>query len=83
MSGCLCGVDESFGQRVLVIRVGYGEGAADAVILVFASLLILGLAEIRQHVFIAPPGVSELAPLVVIFFMAADIDHAVDGTGTT
>ncbi len=43
-----------------------------------AAFLILGLAEIRQHVVIRPAGVAELAPEIEILALAADVDQAVD-----
>jgi hypothetical protein len=50
--------------------------------LVFAALLILSLFEIRQHVLIAPADIAELAPLIEILFLAADIDEPVDRART-
>ena len=61
-----------------VAQVGDAERAAGAVILVGAALLVLGLAEIRQHVVIGPAGIAELAPQVEILLLAADVDQAVD-----
>src|ERR1700753_2876733 len=36
-----------------------------------------------QAVIEGPAGVTKLAPVVEIFFLAADIDHAVDGARST
>ncbi len=41
----------------------------------------LGAAEIGQHVVPRPSGVAELAPVVIVLGLAADIEQAVDGGG--
>ena len=71
------GVDKGFGDRVF-FDVGNAERAAGAVEFVAAADLVLGALEIRQHVVERPAGVAELAPMVEILGLAADIDHAVD-----
>src|SRR4029077_19972976 len=50
-------------------------------IIVGAALLVLGAAEIRQHVVIGPADIAELAPMVEILTLAADVDEAVDRAG--
>ena len=54
--------------------------AADAVQFVLAALLVLGAAEIRQHVGECPAGIAELPPVIEILVLAADIEKAVDRT---
>src|SRR5438477_3924592 len=49
--------------------------------LVCAALLVLGLAEIRQHVGIAPAPVAELAPAIVVRGLPAHIHQPVDRGG--
>ena len=44
-----------------------------------AALLILGATEIWQDIFEAPAGVAELAPVIVIGGLAADIKEPIDG----
>ena len=60
--------------------VGHGERSADAVQVVRAALLVLGLAEIGQHVVEAPAGIAELAPVVEVLRLAAHVEQAVDRT---
>src|SRR6202030_1665359 len=43
-----------------------------------AARRVLGASEIWQHIVERPAGIAELAPMVEIFGLAADIDHAVD-----
>ena len=40
--------------------------------------MVLGFAEIRQHIIPAPAGIAELVPMVVICRLPAHVDHAVD-----
>src|SRR3989442_676834 len=49
-----------------------------AVKLVGAAGLVLGAPEIGQHIGRRSPLIAELAPIVEILGLAADIDHAVD-----
>src|SRR5262249_52890340 len=74
-------LEERFAQRMGVGRIGHRERPADAVILVRPALIVLRLAEVRQHVRVAPPGVAEIAPVVVVLALAADVDRAVDRAG--
>ena len=71
-------LDEGRGERMLVAHVRHAERPAGAVVLVGAALVVLGLAEVRQHVLVAPAGVAELAPVVEVLGLAADVDQAVD-----
>src|SRR5438874_72153 len=75
-----CG-DKGVVKFVPGAQIGDVERAALAVIIVGAALLVLGAAEIRQHVVIAPAEAAELAPIVEILFLAADVDQAVDRGG--
>ena len=59
-------------------RIAHAERAALAVIPVLEARVILGLAEIGQHVLIAPAGASHLTPFVVIARIATGIDLRVD-----
>src|SRR3954471_16077816 len=69
--------DESFGDRQ-VPEVGDAERPALAVKLIRAAALMLGLAEIRKHVRMAPADVAELAPAVVVLRLPAHIHQPVD-----
>src|SRR5262249_57725202 len=72
---------EGFRQRVAVTHVGDAERAARAMEGAGAALVVLRLAEIGQHVLVAPADVAALPPLVEIRRLAADVDQSVDGAG--
>ena len=74
----LRGVDERLAQRMRLADIGDRERPADAVQLVLAALLVLGAAEVRQHVVEAPAGIAELPPVIVVRRLAAQIEQAVD-----
>ena len=61
--------------------IGHRERSADAMILIRTALLVFGLFEIGQDIFIGPASAALLPPQIIIAGMAADIDHAVDRTG--
>ena len=46
-----------------------------------AALLVLGAAKIRQHVVEAPARIAELAPMVEVLGLPADIQKPVDRRG--
>ena len=52
------------------------SGPPVAVQLVRAALLVLGLAEIRQHVGMAPADIAELAPAVEVLAPARECTSA-------
>ena len=64
-------------------RTGFGDlqRPADAVEIVGAALLVLGLLEERQDAIPVPALAAALAPAVVIGRGAAHVDHAVDRAG--
>ena len=72
--------DEGRGERIGVAQIGNRQRAADAVEIVGAALLVLGLLEIRQHVVKTPAQVAVLAPAIVILVLAANVKQAVDRT---
>ena len=74
----LRGLDERLAQRMRLADIGDGERPADAVQRVLAALLVLGAAEVRQHIVEAPAGIAELPPMIVIRRLAAQIKQAVD-----
>src|SRR5262245_30919824 len=45
---------------------------------VLAARLVLGAAEIRQDIREAPAGVAELAPMIEVGRLAADVEQAID-----
>ena len=58
--------------------VGDPERPAHTVVVIGAAALILGLLEVGQKVVEAPAGVAQLAPVIEILLLAADVDQAVD-----
>ena len=52
----LRGFDERLAQRMRLADIGDGERPADAMQRVLAALLMLGAAEVRQHIVEAPAG---------------------------
>src|SRR3954469_9723088 len=72
--------DKSLTDRVLR-DIRHAERSVGAVEPVGAAYLVLRASEIRQHIVERPAGITELAPVVEIFGLAADIDHAVDRRG--
>ncbi|KTT54467.1 hypothetical protein SB7C_12330, partial [Staphylococcus epidermidis] len=41
--------------------------------------VVLRALELGQHVGVAPAGIAERSPVVVVGAMAADVDHGIDG----
>ena len=72
------GRDKGLGERMLVAHVGHAERPAGAVEIVSAALVVLGFAEVRQHVIVAPAGIAELAPVIEVLGLTADVDQSVD-----
>src|SRR5205823_14275825 len=66
--------DERVAQRMAFAHIAHRERPADAVQLIRAALLVLGAAEIRQHVVKAPTRVAELAPVIEILRLPADVE---------
>src|SRR5262249_27401415 len=69
--------DHRIDDLVLVVRVGDIERSADAVELVLAPLLVLGLAKVSQDAVVVPADTAELTPAIVVCRRPAHIDHAV------
>ena len=63
---------------MLVAQVGHAERTVAAVKIIAAAFVVLGLAEVRQHVVVAPAGIAELTPVVEILGLAADVDQSID-----
>src|SRR3984893_6333026 len=70
------------GDKTLTDRglrdIRHAERPICAVEPIGAARLVLRASEIGQHIVERPAGIAELAPMVEIFGLAADIDHAVD-----
>jgi hypothetical protein len=59
-------------------HVGNRERPAHPVQRILAARLVLGAAEVGQHILEAPAGIAELAPMIEVRRLAADIEQAVD-----
>jgi hypothetical protein len=77
-AGALRRFDEGLAQRVRLADVGHRERSADTMEIIGAARLVLGAPKIRQHVGKTPAGIAELAPMIVVLVLAADIEQAVD-----
>jgi hypothetical protein len=54
-------------------HVGDGKQTTGSMQIVRAALLVLGLAEIGEHVIEAPAGIAELAPMIEILMLPTHI----------
>jgi hypothetical protein len=77
-AGLLCGGDKSLAQWMRFAHIGDGERAACPMQRILSPLLVLGAAEVGQHVIEAPAGVAELAPVVEVRRLAPDVEQAID-----
>ena len=66
-------------HRIVGLQLGDVERSALAVILAVELGVVLRALEVGQHVAVRPAAVAERGPVVVVGFVAADIDHRVDG----
>src|SRR6218665_3755716 len=73
--------DESLAQPMSPVVVGHRQFAAAPAIGIVPAGAALGALEIRQHLGIAPPGVAEAGPVVVVRRQAAVVNQAVDRAG--
>src|SRR6516162_1181612 len=79
-TGLLRRLDESFTKRMWFAYVRYGERTTDPVECIGAALLVLGASEVGKYIRKAPTSVTELAPVIVILWLAANIEKSVDRT---
>jgi hypothetical protein len=77
-AGLLRAADEGFDELVLRRDVRHLQRPVAAVEGIAAALVAFGLDEVGQHVVVAPAGVAERGPVVVVLALAADVDEAVD-----
>src|SRR5206468_6458306 len=71
--------EEGIAQARLVAELLYIQRPGGTVVVAFAELLVvLGTLEAGQHVGIAPAGIAERGPVVVVAAVAAHIEHRVD-----
>jgi len=80
VAGLHAGLDHRVEQHVVaVLRGGHADWAVAAVVIVGADVARFRLAEVGQHVVVAPVlQTVEAGPLVEVHRVAADVAHAVD-----
>src|SRR2546428_8834447 len=59
-------------------HVGNRERTAHPMQRILTARLVLGAAEVGQHILEAPAGVAELAPMIEVRRLAADVEQAID-----
>lgn len=69
-------------DRIVRAQLVDMQRAALAMIFAVEIGVVLRALEVGQHIRIRPAGVAERGPVVVVPFVAADIDHRVDRRGT-
>ena len=72
--------DDSISERVGFLMIRNLQRTATAMKPVRAALLILGFPKVRQHIIEAPSDAPELASVVIVSRMSADINAAIDRT---
>src|SRR5262245_48951385 len=79
----LRGRDESLAQRMRFADVGHRERPAHPMQRILAARLVLGAAKIGQHILETPTGIAELAPMIEVGRLAADIEQAINRARAT
>src|SRR5262249_23162837 len=74
----LRGCDESLAQRMRFAHIGNRERPAHPMQRILAARLVLGAAEVGQHILETPAGIAELPPMIEVGRLAADIEQAID-----
>src|SRR5262249_34384904 len=74
----LRGRDESLAQRMRFAHIGDRERPAHPMQRILAARLVLGAAEVGQHILEAPAGIAELSPMIEVRRLAADVEQAID-----
>src|SRR5581483_10244118 len=81
-AGLLRRFDKSFAKRMRLADIGNRQWTPGTMKLVSAALLILGALEVGEDILERPAGIAELAPVIVVLVLAADIEKPIDRTGT-
>ena len=71
-------LDKGEAARIGPFLVGYRERPVAAMIGIAAALIAFRFLEIGQDIIIGPAAASHRRPIVIIPFVAADIDHRID-----
>src|SRR5499427_3704845 len=69
---------EGLAQRMRFAHVGNRERPAHPMQRILAARLVLGAAKVGQYIIEAPAGIAELAPMIEVRRLAADVEQAID-----
>src|SRR5262245_18375573 len=69
---------ERLAQRMRFAHVGNRERPTHPMQSILAARLVLGAAKIRENILEAPAGIAELAPMIEVRRLAADVEQAID-----
>src|SRR5262249_22885035 len=69
---------ESLAQRMRFAHVGNRQRPAHPMQRILAARLVLGATKVGQHILEAPAGIAELAPMIEVRRLAADVEQAID-----
>ena len=75
------GIQEVILKRVAGAAVADPERAVSAVVFVIDALVVLIKTEVGQHIIVGPAVITQRGPVIVVFAVATDIDHGIDGGG--
>ena len=83
VTGLPPGLHKPRSQRVGAGEVHHMQGAAHAMQGIGATGVVFGAQKVGQHLVKRPAGVPLGSPLVVVFALATDVNHGVDGARPT
>src|SRR6267142_914002 len=72
------GLEEQFGERAFVTRIGYVQWATLPVESILELLVVFSALKQRQHVIIGPARIAKRGPVVVIPLVSPHIKHRID-----
>ena len=81
-----CSCHEKPSHRSGEVSAGHCQVSAFAVVTgteVIWIQVVLGFLKVPEDAVVAPTGVSQRLPVVVVFTVASDVQHVVDGAGST
>ena len=77
------GVQKHLAQRTVKARIGHVQRTALSMECVMKLLVVFRALEQWQHLVVAPTGIAQRCPVVIVPAVAAHIQHGVDGAGAT
>src|SRR5712671_3396093 len=72
--------DKRFSQRIDGAKIAYAQLPRSAVIFRCATLLFFRFFEVGQYVRVGPARITQIAPLIIISAVTANVDHGIHGT---